>query len=391
MTKSKYFDPDKPRGDGISSLVVAIDNGHTEITKLLLECKADPNYKICCTGDFSGKSDIPLRLVGNFGEQETKPSTRTWYNTPVMFAVESGNVTILEQLLANGGNPNSVDPANPLQSSPLSLAVNSRNSSAETVDLLLKHKVDMHESNFFRVADVDNITGSISTDNGHKVESINRTPEKNNRYPTLFETVCFLDRVDFYTQSQFDKIANVFCKYYRTPQGKTASAQSLKYLYGGQCLLKCLAFQTGIFDFVQVKSKMKQYLCQSLSSLLALNFVFGQEESFKSSAEKFIAAKSHMEEIKPSVLRDIDNADTAKLQEKIVTALESFNNYHLDLNDEFVNMFLDYNFLMDGMTIYPGMRNFLRDMSNKIVESASAGCGIGIRSLWNRHPQNKSG
>ncbi|WP_257266249.1 ankyrin repeat domain-containing protein [Endozoicomonas sp. ONNA2] len=373
MTKSKYFDPDKPRGDGATALMVAVESGHTEITKLLLECKADPNYKVCCTGDFSGKSDIPLRLVGNFGEQETKPSTSTSYYTPVMFAVKSGNVTILEQLLTNGGNPNSVDPANPLQASPLLIAVSTRASSAETANLLLKHKADMHKPNFYGLSDVDSIAGSVSTNIGNKIESANRTPEKDNRFPTLFETVCFLDRLDFYNRP--NELVEVFCNYYRTPKGTTVDAQSLKYHYAGQYLLKYVAFQTDPFEFDQIKS-MKHFLCQSLSSLLVLNFVFGQEESCKSSFEKYNAATTYMEEIKSRLLSDIDNADTTKLQEKIVSALKSFNNYFLDLNDEFVNMFLNYNFMMDGMTTCSKLKDYFHNLlviCEKVKESESAG------------------
>ncbi|WP_257294893.1 ankyrin repeat domain-containing protein [Endozoicomonas sp. YOMI1] len=54
--------------------------------------------------------------------KESIPSSQL-FSTPVMFAASHDKPIILEQLLSKGGNPNNIDPANPLQQSPLGIAL----------------------------------------------------------------------------------------------------------------------------------------------------------------------------------------------------------------------------------------------------------------------------
>ena len=264
MTKSKQFDPDKPRKDGIPALIMAIQKGHTETTKILLEHKADPNYKIRCAAD----DEMGCRHIGSFGENEPIPPRQLWY-TPVMFAINCGNHIILEQLLSNGGNPNNIDPANPLQQSPLFLAHSSRTSTAvEMIELLLKYGADMCE----RIAPRNTAIRSF-------------TQEKTHLRPTLLEIECFFAAIKDDPES--NRKADIFCDHFRTPEGQPVERSILKWFYTGQNFLKSVAMSSTFCDKTLADSSLKKYLIRNLSLLTSLLEVFGHKESSESQNDKY--------------------------------------------------------------------------------------------------------
>ncbi|USE37240.1 ankyrin repeat domain-containing protein [Endozoicomonas sp. SCSIO W0465] len=180
MANSKEFQPDKPGGDGLTAMFMAIKCGNAEVTKVLLQHNADPDYKIRCAifeekvepteigsfeegesidknvdeirgigdneeGESTHKNIVKIKPIGGYGEGESIPSSQLWL-TPVMQAVQSGNTIILEQLLSKGGTPNNIDPSNPKQLSPLQSAImDLKDSSEEMVRLLLSFKANMYE------------------------------------------------------------------------------------------------------------------------------------------------------------------------------------------------------------------------------------------------------
>ena len=317
MAKSKYFNPDEPRGDGITAMIMAIQAGHDEITKILLELKADPNYKVRLDNDYHQGGFIPS---GSFGDKESLPSSQLLY-TPVMHVASHGKPIILEQLLAKGGNPNNIDLANPLQQSPLRIALSSKKSSAEVIKLLLKYKADMHE----RVVPANGVFKNI-------------THEKNYLLPTVFETACHFAAMK--QSSQPEHIAEVFCDYYRTPEGEKIDSSILQLLYAGQGFLKNLALDSCYYDHLRTNLSLQHYLTRTLSLFTALFSAFGKEESSESPDEKAFKVFKYTMGIQPDVTKAIDDADRAMLQEMVVTVLKRFNDCNLDFNDESVTKYL---------------------------------------------------
>ena len=148
MSTANTFAVDTPRGDGSSSLFAAVGNQKLEATTFLLECGADPNFKVpaialdkgvmkpieCCTEDeAAGGINCWHTLMNVAAEQEQTPDS----------------VRILELLLCNGGKVENIEPDNPLQRSPLATAILTAlpngHSCEKIVDLLLSHGADMNE------------------------------------------------------------------------------------------------------------------------------------------------------------------------------------------------------------------------------------------------------
>lgn len=148
MSTANTFAVDTPRGGGSSSLLAAVGNQKLEATTFLLECGADPNFKVpaialdkgvmkpieCCTEDeAAGGINCWYTLMNVAAEQEQTPDS----------------VRILELLLCNGGKVENIDPGNPLQRSPLATAILTAlpngHSCEKIVDLLLSHGADMNE------------------------------------------------------------------------------------------------------------------------------------------------------------------------------------------------------------------------------------------------------
>ena len=353
MAKSAEYHPDKPRGDGITPMAMAIQNGHTETTKILLEHNADPNYKIRYA-IVDGES----RATGSFGEQEPIPSTQIWF-TPVMFAVRYGNLIILEQLLSKGGNPNNIDPANPLQESPLQQAIKYRqDSSVEMVELLLEHAADMHEKlvtpdaaisnktsfyqqsliycrQFFRWPGYNSVNSGVDSQNSPYCLQSKSTKLR----PTLFEVACICAEMGFRAES--DRIAATFCDYYRrTPEGKQVEPSLLKWFYAGQFFLKGPILHSDFSDLIRKDSTLKLYFIRNVAKLHTLSSVFGQEDPSDFPRDKADRALDYDRKIQSELIKDMGQADTAMLQEVSVTALEKFNKYTMNFNDEAVINYL---------------------------------------------------
>lgn len=354
MAKSAEYDPDKPRGDGSTPMTMAIQNGHPETTKILLEHNADPNYKVRYA-----IVDDECRIIGSFGEQEPIPSKQLWF-TPVMHAVRLGNLIILEQLLSKGGNPNNIDPANPLQQSPLQQALKcQQDSSAEIVELLLEHGADMHEKITATDDSISNKTGFYqqlliycrqflgwlsynSVNSG--VDSQNSPyclqSRSANLLPTLFEAACLYAAKPFYAESE--KIAATFCDYYqRAPEVKQIKPSLLKWFYTGQCILKSPLLHSDFCDLIRKKnSTMKLLFISNVSKVHTLSSVFGQEDPSDSPRDKADRALDYDRELQSELMKDIDQADTSMIQEMVVTTMEKFNKYTMRFNDEAVINYL---------------------------------------------------
>lgn len=194
MSLANGFDPDVPRSDGHNALSVAILKENQEAVKALLECKADPNYKISAVY-FDGS----LQPADSLPENETAGADRSWL-TMINFAARKNNPEILKLLLSHRGSPNNVDPDNPLQKSPL-LAALSGNTNKEVIRLLLAYGADMHEPiavNSFDWAGV--------------------TKEKINNRPTICQFACATMLGD-----GNKPILELLHLYYRTKDGKKIS------------------------------------------------------------------------------------------------------------------------------------------------------------------------
>ncbi|WP_257294892.1 ankyrin repeat domain-containing protein [Endozoicomonas sp. YOMI1] len=322
MAKSKHFDPDNPSKVGITGLLMAIKKGYTKTTKILLEYKADPNYKLRCAGDVN----IGFRPIGNFGENETIPPGQVWY-TPVLYAINSGNHIILEQLLANGGNPNNIDPANPIQQSPLFLAKSSKTpAAAEMIELLLNCGANMHE----RIAPHD-----------EAIRNLNQ--EKTHLHPTLLELACFSSTVESDPESQLHRNAQILCDHFRTPEGQSVESSILKWFCTGQSYLKAVALSRGSCDAALAKSPQTEYLIRNLSLLTSLLDVFDNNESYESQDDKYQRAVNCAKETRFRLHDDIKRADSARVQQMVGEVLEKFNGYNMDFNDEAIKKFLRAN------------------------------------------------
>ena len=318
MVKSREYHPDKPRGDGVTAMFVAIEKGHPEITKILLEHNADPNYKIRY-----GHYDGAWAHIGSFERQEAIPSCQMWI-TPVMLAAKHGNVIILEQLLSKHGNTNNIDPANPIQHSPLQEAtISAENAKAEMINLLLKCQANMHELI---------VPGRPCKD---------VTDAKKYFRPTLFETACF--SAEFNNDPQSDRISETYCDYYRTAEGKQVESFILRSFCAGQYFLKTLALQNFFCFIALTNPSVKLYLIRTLRSLNTLVSVLRPEDSSESQIEKTTRAINYAKKKEHELTEDIDNANTAILQDMVKSELEKFNDYNMDFNDEAVAKYLKYN------------------------------------------------
>ena len=322
MTKSKHFDPDNPRKDGITGLIMAIKKGYAETTKILLEHKADPNYKIRCAGN----DKIGFRSIGNFEESESIPPGKIWY-TPVLSAIKYGNHIILEQLLANGGDPNNIDPANPIQQSPLFMARSSKfPAAAKMIELLLSCGANMHE----RIAPRD--------------EAIrNLTREKTHLHHTLFELACFCSETESDPESQLHQNAQILCDHFRTPEGQSVERTILKWFYTGQTFLKNVVLYSDCCKETMTRPPLTEYLIRNLSLLTSLLDVFGNEESSEPQDDKYQRAVSCAKETRLRLHEDLKSANSDQLRQMVEEVLDKFNDYNMDFNDETIKKFLKAN------------------------------------------------
>ena len=194
MSKAKDFDPNTPRSDGHNALSVAVLKENQDAVKALLECKANPNYQIAAVF-FNGS----LQPVKCLPENETACAEKSWI-TMINAAARKGNAEILRLLLANNGNPNNVDPGNPLQQSPLVAALLG-NMREEIIRLLLAYGADMHEH--FSVSPPD--WAGI-------------TQDKINKRATICQFACAAMQ-----DPENEPILKLFHRYYRTKDGKSVS------------------------------------------------------------------------------------------------------------------------------------------------------------------------
>ena len=147
MSTADTFAVDTPRGDGSSALFAAVGNQSLKATKFLLECNADPNYKLPAIN-----LDGDLRPAQYFTEDEAARGKKCWSTLMNVAAAQEqtdDSVKILELLLCKGGKVENVDPCNSFQQSPLSAAIISAalnvHNCENIVDLLLSHGADMYE------------------------------------------------------------------------------------------------------------------------------------------------------------------------------------------------------------------------------------------------------
>ena len=141
MAKWGGFEPDKPLGNGLTAMYIAIGNSAVEAVEALLKCHADPN----CAVHFCVREDENKVVPGRSLVQQDGTLLPTILVTPVYFAAERGDVKILKMLLENGGSTSNPDPGNLAQFSPLAKALMGSKRCPEAVALLLKHGADMYE------------------------------------------------------------------------------------------------------------------------------------------------------------------------------------------------------------------------------------------------------
>ena len=148
MSTAETFAVDTPRGDGSTALFAAVGNQKLEATTFLLECKADPNFKVPAIVLGEGV----LQPIKCCTEDEAARGIKCWYTLMNVAAEQEqtpDSVKILELLLGKGGKVENIDPDNPLQRSPLAEAILSGfangHSCEKIVDLLLSHGADMYE------------------------------------------------------------------------------------------------------------------------------------------------------------------------------------------------------------------------------------------------------
>ena len=194
MSTAKDFDPNTPRSDGHNALSVAVMKENQDAVKALLECKANPNYQIAAVF-FNGN----LQPVKCLPENETACAEKCWI-TMINAAARKGNAEILKLLLANNGNPNNVDPGNPLQQSPL-VAAFLGNTREEIIRLLLAYGANMHEH--FSVSPPD---------------WADITQDKINKRATICQFACAAMQ-----DPENEPILKLFHRYYRTKDGKSVS------------------------------------------------------------------------------------------------------------------------------------------------------------------------
>ena len=148
MATADTFAVDTPRGDGSTALFSAVGHQSLEATTFLLECQADPNFKVPAIA----LDDGVLQPIKCCTEDEAARGIKCWYTLMNVAAEQDqtpDSVKILELLLGKGGKVENIDPDNPLQRSPLAVAILSAfangRSCEKIVDLLLSHGADMYE------------------------------------------------------------------------------------------------------------------------------------------------------------------------------------------------------------------------------------------------------
>ena len=238
MSLANDFDPNVPRIDGHNALSVAILMENQEAVKALLECKADPNYKIS-TVYFDGS----LQPADSLPENETAGADRCWL-TMINFAARKGNPEILKLLLSHRGSPNNVDPDNPLQKSPL-LAALSGNTNKEVIRLLLAYGADMHERiavNSFDWAGV--------------------TKEKINNRPTICQFACATMLGD-----GNKPILELLHLYYRTKDGKKIPFEKFHEENTAEGFCRMIATSDCFFERVTVRPWIHVFIPNIVSFL----------------------------------------------------------------------------------------------------------------------------
>ena len=221
MSTATGFDPDAPRSDGHNALSFAILKENQEAVKALLECKADPNYKISAVY-FNGS----LQSVKCLPENETTGAGMCWL-TMINSAARIGNPEILKLLLLHRGSPNNVDPDNPLQKSPL-LAGLSGNTREEVIQLLLAYGADMHECVSVNPLDWSGIT-----------------KDKIDNRPKIYQLACAT-----MLGSENEPILKLFHRYYRTSDGKKISFEQFREENSAEGYCRLIATSDYFFEQV---------------------------------------------------------------------------------------------------------------------------------------------
>lgn len=218
MSKAKGFDPDTPRSDGHNALSVAVMKENQDAVKALLECKANPNYQIAAVFFDGG-----LQPVKCLPENENACAEKCWI-TMINAAASKGNAEILKLLLAKNGNPNNVDPGNPLQQSPLVAALLG-NTREEIIRLLLAYGADMHEHCSVSHGDWAGIT-----------------KDKINTRATICQFACAM-----MDDPENEPMLKLFHLYYRTKDGKRVSFKKFYKENSSEGLCRLIATSDGFF------------------------------------------------------------------------------------------------------------------------------------------------
>ena len=141
MAKWDGFAPDKPIGNGITAMYIAIEMNSIDAVEALLKLRADPNNTIRCCVHRNQMRAVP----GQNPVQHDGTILPTTLITPVYYAVAKGKVNILKMLLENAGSTRNPDPGNLIQDSPLGKALRIPTLPPEIVTLLLSFGADVHE------------------------------------------------------------------------------------------------------------------------------------------------------------------------------------------------------------------------------------------------------
>ena len=208
MSTADTFAVDTPRSDGSTALSVAVKNHSLEVTRLLLECKADPNYKSQVV-----LLDGELRPIECCTEDEAARGVKCWNTLMNVAAAQEqtqDSVKILELLLSKGGKVENIDPDNPLQRSPLAMAILSTipigRSCEKFVDLLLSHGADMYEPLPLVAEDTVSPTQISQSASPRTLESMVR--------PSICEYVCLMS-----ISPMALPVAQIIHKYYLLQEG----------------------------------------------------------------------------------------------------------------------------------------------------------------------------
>ena len=314
MSLANGFDPNVPRSDGYNALSVAILRENQEAVKALLECKADPNYKISAVYFYGC-----LQSVGSLSEEDTAGADRCWL-TMINSAARKGSPEILELLLSHRGNPNNVDPGNPLQKSPLFAAL-SGDTNKEVIRLLLAYGADMHE----RV--------SVSSFDWAGI-----TKEKINYRPTLCQFACAT------MSGQGNKpILELLHLYYRTKNGKKIPFEKFHEENFAEGYFRLIAtsdyfFQqfidkpwvndlvSSLVTFLEKKITKAQIDCSDVDE--------NQEKILESlSEEKTRKAKKQLKDLTPRELQEVFLSYFGKLENDGVTMAQDADKNRATINE----------------------------------------------------------